>query len=108
VYFTCLHLGHNLTSFRYSLRRLRRPIPSAKIVVCLWGSERKDISKPDVLVAEADACAVSFAEALSVLSHGREANPAGEPILEPASDDTEMAKSMGPVFSDELVHQPAL
>ena len=107
VYFSCLHLGHNPTSLRYSLRRLRRRIPSAKMVACLWGSEHRDLSKPDVLAAGADACAATFAEALSVLSHGREENPAGEPILEPALDDAEMVKSMRPAFSDELVHQPA-
>jgi hypothetical protein len=49
VYLSCLHLGHNPTFLRYSVRRLRRRIPSAKIVACLWGSEGKDISEPDVL-----------------------------------------------------------
>jgi hypothetical protein len=108
VYFSCLHLAHNPSSLRYSLRRLRRRIPSAKIVACLWGSEHKDISKPDALAAGADACAVTFAEALSANSYGREANAAAEPMSEPALDHPEMAKSMGPAFPDELVHQPAL
>jgi predicted PurR-regulated permease PerM len=104
VYLSCLHLGHSPTLLRYSVRRLRRRIPSAKIVACLWGSEGKEIPKPDVLAAGADVCAVTFAEAIS---YGRKPIPVAEQISEPAPEENDKAKFMMPILPDDLVNLTA-
>jgi hypothetical protein len=102
VYFSCLHLTYNPSYLRYSIRRLRRRIPSAKIIACLWGSEETDIPKPGLLAAGADACALTFAEAIA---YGREAIPVAEPTSEPAREKSGMAQLMAPILSDDLVNR---
>jgi predicted PurR-regulated permease PerM len=65
VYFSSLHLAHNPAYLRYAIRRLRRRLPSAKVVACLWGSEENEMPKAALLAAGADICLSDFAEAIS-------------------------------------------
>jgi predicted PurR-regulated permease PerM len=50
-----LHLGHSPAHVRYSIRRLRRRIPSAMIVACLFGYEKSSVPKLEVTGANEHA-----------------------------------------------------
>ena len=61
-----LQLGHSPAHLRYSIRRLRRRIPSAKIVACLWGYEEADVPKAELTAAGVDRCALTLAETIDL------------------------------------------
>jgi hypothetical protein len=61
-----LHLGHSPAHLRYSVRRLRRRIPSATIVACLWGYEEGEVPQSDLQAAGADAFSLTLAETVAL------------------------------------------
>jgi hypothetical protein len=61
-----LQLGQSPAHLRYSIRRLRRRIPSATIVACLWGYEEIDVPKAELTAAGVDRCALTLAEAVDL------------------------------------------
>jgi predicted PurR-regulated permease PerM len=60
-----LHLGHSPAHLRYSIRRMRRRIPSATILACLWGYEESNFPTSEFITAGADACTLTLADTLS-------------------------------------------
>jgi predicted PurR-regulated permease PerM len=98
VYFSYLSLGYNPTYLRHSIRRLRRRLPSARIVACQWGSVEDAISAPDSAAYGADACVCAFTEAIS---YGREALlPV---IADPSLKHDSIAKLIAPTLPDEAL-----
>ena len=61
-----LQLGHSPVHLRYSIRRLRRRIPSAKIVACLWGHEEIEVLKAELTAAGVDRCTLTLAETINL------------------------------------------
>jgi hypothetical protein len=61
-----LQLGHSPVHLRYSIRRLRRRIPSAKVVACLWGHEEIDVLKAELTAAGVDRCTLTLAETIDL------------------------------------------
>jgi predicted PurR-regulated permease PerM len=65
-----LDVSHTQPHLRYAIRRLRRKLPAAKIIACLWGQERRNISE-ETLREEigADFCVTDFEQALTLVIH---------------------------------------
>jgi predicted PurR-regulated permease PerM len=61
-----LYLGHSPTHLRYSIRRLRRRMPSATIVACLFGYDEHSV--PKVEVTGANEHAMTLADMVAVCS----------------------------------------
>jgi predicted PurR-regulated permease PerM len=59
-----LYLGHSSTHLRYSIRRLRRQMPSAMIVACLFGYDERSLPKLEVTGANAHAMTLADVVAL--------------------------------------------
>jgi predicted PurR-regulated permease PerM len=43
-----LYLGHSPAHLRYSIRRVRRRMPSATIIACLWGFDERSVPKSEL------------------------------------------------------------
>jgi predicted PurR-regulated permease PerM len=61
-----LHLGHSPAHLRYSIRRVRRRIPSAIIVACLFGYEESSV--PKLEVTDANEHALTLADVVTLCS----------------------------------------
>jgi predicted PurR-regulated permease PerM len=61
-----LYLGHGPTHIRYSIRRVRRRIPSAMIVACLFGYDERSV--PKLEVTGANEHAMTLGEAVTLCS----------------------------------------
>ena len=59
-----LYLGHSPAHLRYSIRRLRRRMPSTMIVACLFGYEERSVPKVEVTGANEHAMTLSDVVAL--------------------------------------------
>jgi predicted PurR-regulated permease PerM len=59
-----LYLGHSPAHLRYSIRRLRRRMPSTMIVACLFGYEERSVPKLEVTGANEHAMTLSDVVAL--------------------------------------------
>jgi predicted PurR-regulated permease PerM len=59
-----LYLGHSPAHLRYSIRRLRRRMPSTMIVACLFGYEERSVPKVEVTGANENAVTLSDVVAL--------------------------------------------
>jgi hypothetical protein len=66
VCLSCLHLGDNTAHLRYSTKRLRRRLPSATIVACLWGNAENNIPRSELMTAGIQHCAFTLAEAVAL------------------------------------------
>src|SRR5215213_1515412 len=58
-------LGSSSAHLRYAIRRIRRQIPAAKIIACMWGRHENDLSKADRQALGADTYARSLTEAVT-------------------------------------------
>jgi hypothetical protein len=61
-----LYLGHGPAHVRYSIRRVRRRIPSAMIVACLFGYDERSV--PNLEVTGANEHAMTLAEVVTICS----------------------------------------
>jgi predicted PurR-regulated permease PerM len=59
-----LYLGHSSTHLRYSIRRLRRQMPSAMIVACSFGYDERSLPKLEVTGANEHAMTLADVVAL--------------------------------------------
>jgi hypothetical protein len=59
-----LYLGHSPTHLQYSIRRLRRRMPSAMIVACLFGYDQRSMPKMEASGANEHALTLADAVAL--------------------------------------------
>jgi predicted PurR-regulated permease PerM len=64
-----LHLGHSPAHLRYSIRRLRRRIPSATIVACLWGYEEGEVPQSDLKTAGADSFTLTLVDTVALCAN---------------------------------------
>jgi hypothetical protein len=88
---SCLGLGMSTAHIRYLVRRLRRILPNAKIVIGCWGETSAAVKKLGE-VAEADGYATSLREAAEIIiGFARAAQPGSQP--EPANDELEEVAS---------------
>jgi predicted PurR-regulated permease PerM len=82
-----LSLGVSNAHVRYLVRRLRRIIPNATLVVGYWGENSAAAMKALKATAEADGYAMSLGEATDlVMAAARRPNPATEPDPLPAPE----------------------
>ena len=58
-------LDSSSAHLRYAIRRIRRQIPAAKIIACMWGRHENDLSKADRQALGADTYARSLTEAVT-------------------------------------------
>jgi hypothetical protein len=58
-------LDSSSAHLRYAIRRIRRRIPAAKIMACMWGRHENDLSKADRQALGADTYARSLTEAVT-------------------------------------------
>jgi len=58
-------LDSSSAHLRYAIRRIRRRIPAAKIIACMWGRHENDLSKADRQALGADIYARSLTEAVT-------------------------------------------
>ena len=61
-----LYLGHGPAHVRYSIRRVRRRIPSAMIVACLFGYDERSV--PKLEVTGANEYAMTLADVVTLCS----------------------------------------
>jgi predicted PurR-regulated permease PerM len=86
-----LHLGHSPAHLRFSIRRLRRRIPSATIVACLWGYEESEVPQSDLKGAGADTFALTLADTVALCANAVPATKAEPSAVEDARGQVDAA-----------------
>jgi predicted PurR-regulated permease PerM len=59
-------LGQVSAQLRYAIRRIRRRMPTVRIMACMWGHHSDEIPADEVAALGADACALSMADAVKL------------------------------------------
>jgi hypothetical protein len=66
-----INLGQVSVQLRYAVRRMRRRVPAATIVACMWGHHGGEVAPADVAALGADACALSMSDAVRICCDAR-------------------------------------
>jgi hypothetical protein len=86
--------ANDLTSARYLVRRLRRRLPSAKIVIGFWMISGEETERRDALEETgADAIVTSLTQAVACIAAPRGAVQASVPAAEPIAADVQAGRA---------------
>lgn len=75
-----LYLGHTPAHLRYSIRRMRRRLPSATILACLWGYDARSV--PQSELTGANGHALTLADVVDLCRNAVKPADAGSEALE--------------------------